>query len=356
MAGGWILVKRTVLLVCSRYKGPGQDNYFSLPLRQNDMIVPLLFSLTIIDSVVVAYVKTPVSKSNVPSITNNTKSLGKIPSSTAPEAHLTVSTVPLGSSTHPTPTNVSIIFPRLVASCSYKSLMCYQPTLPTCSDNLANISNILEFSSSNYTSAQDRFLCRFTYFRFHFDVFKERNYLLTHINYLRLLRFHPHLEVNMYCEIANSERCDQFSTCLYDECGCENSTVFNCADGNGCVMLGNVCNGKYDCSDGSDECLCENSVKCQYHGADYSTQQICIVPDRLCTVPPSNLQDMNCEGLGNVTQFLESCETSTVKDAVDKCFSQFHSSDNISDIISDSIVPNSTLKKSNTKKLQSNYT
>ena len=68
-------------------------------------------------------------------------------------------------------------------------------------------------------------------------------------------------DLDWQCRVSEYEVCDGFSSCLTDECGC-GKDVFICADGVGCIAKDNLCNGFKDCKDGSDECMCENTVTC----------------------------------------------------------------------------------------------
>ena len=65
-----------------------------------------------------------------------------------------------------------------------------------------------------------------------------------------------------FCFLPHEDNCNDFSSCLSDECDCENSFVFNCGDNSGCISIDQVCDGLRDCSDGSDECVCHDYVNC----------------------------------------------------------------------------------------------
>ena len=64
------------------------------------------------------------------------------------------------------------------------------------------------------------------------------------------------------CLLDQSEFCNGFSSCVTDECGCDDSFVFYCGDSSGCISMEQVCDGEKDCLDGSDECVCADYVNC----------------------------------------------------------------------------------------------
>ena len=84
------------------------------------------------------------------------------------------------------------------------------------------------------------------------------------------------------CKLQNtSQICDGYSQCLTDECNClgNQSPVFYCADGSGCVAMDNLCDKIQDCTDGSDECFCSDYFVLSSSGSD---DKICIPEDRYC--------------------------------------------------------------------------
>ena len=64
------------------------------------------------------------------------------------------------------------------------------------------------------------------------------------------------------CAIPESWKCDNYSSCLTDECGCHGDETFKCADGSGCIALHQVCDSRPDCPDVSDECACHEFRSC----------------------------------------------------------------------------------------------
>ena len=89
---------------------------------------------------------------------------------------------------------------------------------------------------------------------------------------------------NMACALSDKSKCDGFSSCLVDECGCGNDT-FKCADGTGCLTLDQVCDSRPDCLDLSDECPCPDYQQC--------TRAIYLIGAPTCYVSP------NCSGRNN---------------------------------------------------------
>ena len=71
---------------------------------------------------------------------------------------------------------------------------------------------------------------------------------------------HPSLRET--CAIPSSSKCDGFSSCLTDECGCHGDDTFKCADGKSCITMDQVCDSRPDCLDFSDECPCQEYQQC----------------------------------------------------------------------------------------------
>ncbi|KAL5271104.1 hypothetical protein ACHWQZ_G001679 [Mnemiopsis leidyi] len=98
------------------------------------------------------------------------------------------------------------------------------------------------------------------------------------------------LSDSWHCIIPKFEVCSGRSICLSDECLCaETGTeLFFCGDGQGCLTLNLVCDGKYDCLDRSDELLCDEVVNltCSNSGLKIWRSDITISISRF--IPCSN--------------------------------------------------------------------
>ena len=70
------------------------------------------------------------------------------------------------------------------------------------------------------------------------------------------------LYTSWHCILPRSDLCNGISECLTDECNCNTTDVFYCADSAGCIAHANVCDGIEDCRDGSDECICSDVIYC----------------------------------------------------------------------------------------------
>ena len=85
-----------------------------------------------------------------------------------------------------------------------------------------------------------------------------------------------------HCRVSEFSVCNGFSSCLIDECRCEQE-AFKCADGVGCIAMDNLCNGFKDCNDGSDECMCENTVTCYIDEVKFCVPEELYCKGRLLT-------------------------------------------------------------------------
>ena len=100
------------------------------------------------------------------------------------------------------------------------------------------------------------------------------------------------------CRVSEYSVCNGFSSCLIDECRCEQD-AFNCADGVGCIAMENLCNGFKDCNDGSDECMCENTVICYIDEVKFCVPEELYCKGRLLTYSKckSRAGEANCAGI-----------------------------------------------------------
>ena len=96
------------------------------------------------------------------------------------------------------------------------------------------------------------------------------------------------------CIIDEDSFCDGYSSCLQDECGCDDE-VFWCGDGSGCVALSQVCDSRPDCLDASDECICQSYQSCRSDVVfDYAVRVTSAFHGEDCFVKP------DCSG-SNIT-------------------------------------------------------
>ena len=132
-----------------------------------------------------------------------------------------------------------------------------------------------EFDPANYSNTE--YTCKFTP-----DSMKYCEVYQPHPCNVTMMQM---TDVSWYCEMTPAPNdaetlCDGFSMCLTDECHCPNSSTFYCKDNSGCISFGQLCDGFNDCSDGSDECLCEGYVEVLC--AQPVPQLICVSPMDFC--------------------------------------------------------------------------
>ena len=87
------------------------------------------------------------------------------------------------------------------------------------------------------------------------------------------------------CAIPDSWKCDGFSSCPTDECGCGRDS-FKCADGLGCISLDQVCDSRPDCLDFSDECPCQQFQRCM-RSIHLSDEDLDISEESFCFFMPN---------------------------------------------------------------------
>ena len=75
-------------------------------------------------------------------------------------------------------------------------------------------------------------VCRFAYMT-HLEMFKSAIKFGSDI-------FPRYSRLSWYCEIEQDFLCNGFSSCLTDECHCQDSSVFYCKDKSGCISLNQV--------------------------------------------------------------------------------------------------------------------
>ena len=121
------------------------------------------------------------------------------------------------------------------------------------------------------------------------------------------------------CRLSEYSVCNGFSSCLIDECGCEQE-AFKCADGVGCIAIDNLCNGFKDCKDGSDECMCDNTVTCYIDEIMFCVPKDMYCKDRLRTYSKckSRAGEVNCGGIKADIQFVP--QNSPMKECINRYF------------------------------------
>ena len=109
-----------------------------------------------------------------------------------------------------------------------------------------------------------------------------------------LTKFEKDAELTWFCRSQNiSLICDGSSICLTDECGClaNQTEVFYCSDGSGCVTFDKLCDDIQDCVDGSDECYCLGHIV--FSEISFSPNKICLSVNALCnSLAHYNLMDL----------------------------------------------------------------
>ena len=121
------------------------------------------------------------------------------------------------------------------------------------------------------------------------------------------------------CRVTSREICDGFSSCLTDECGC-GEDVFSCADGVGCIAKDNLCNGFKDCKDGSDECMCENTVTCYIDEIKFCVPKELYCKGRLQTYMKCNPRagEVNCGAFK--ADFMSELQNSPMFECIDNFY------------------------------------
>ena len=113
------------------------------------------------------------------------------------------------------------------------------------------------------------------------------------------------------CLIQEKFVCDSTAECLTDECGCgeDKTELFFCATQPGCIPFSQLCDGVADCTDQSDECLCEGAIEVHCTGQKSPT---CLLEWQYCsyrTLYYTNCtinRDIDCGEIAKVTA-LEEC-------------------------------------------------
>ena len=144
----------------------------------------------------------------------------------------------------------------------------------------------LHFNSlevANNSALIDNLTCEF-----HFD----------RVGLLDIQRNNPHIydniqsryginlqNVTWFCKlISPSQICNGLSECQTDECHCDKnqSDVFYCADGSGCITWDSICNSVTDCSDASDECFCAGFVQIDFLSDPGIGEKLCVSENAYC--------------------------------------------------------------------------
>ena len=155
------------------------------------------------------------------------------------------------------------------------------------------------------------------------------------------------------CRLSEYSVCNGFSSCLIDECRCEQD-AFKCADGVGCIAMDNLCNGFKDCNDGSDECMCENTVTCYIDEVKFCVPEELYCKGRLLTYSKCRSttdHKVTCSEI-NVN------ETSPMEECVENYFSKMWNQidDNLSwEMVKASIFNNKVFRKFCVKNCDSGY-
>eukprot|EP00116_Pleurobrachia_bachei_P000287 sb/3460549/ len=107
--------------------------------------------------------------------------------------------------------------------------------------------------------------------------------------------------------------CSGVSACLTDECGCDdNSDVFYCPHGPGCITFSQVCDSVADCQDSLDECLCHDSsvqLTCLTDGSF----QICLSTNQAC-LKKEHIGTLSCQGFNESEDCSETYAISPVSE------------------------------------------
>jgi len=118
-------------------------------------------------------------------------------------------------------------------------------------------------------------------------------------------------EGDWQCWIPDRYLCDTTSNCLTDECHCPDDEVerFFCAQGTGCIVFPQVCDGVADCRDASDECLCQGFIKvtCPPELDNATSFSMCYSQEHFCykISDNGNFKSCNTSNLINCTEFLQ---------------------------------------------------